>query len=257
MTEPMEPAIARIPVIPSAIVMALFGFASAAYPQLGIGDYGVTASSPDMPRPYQTFFDVPFRYDGVITGVGQVNFVLVTPSSGPPGTSVAIGLNPHVVPFLPPGGYSVFVQFALESGMRPSRGGFVNLRVLPPPPTIDRLDRQLGDPSRSGKSRQSSIDFRLQHRDPARQRDSRRCRPLPVRAWPFHGYLQRDCGSAPLCEQQPDQRHRTVRGDWAKRRGCGRHPSPAILAAVQASFDRLRSGNLRGNADGSGTRRNP
>jgi uncharacterized protein (TIGR03437 family) len=115
---------------------ALFVFASKGYSQLGIGDFAVTASSSQMPPPMETGFTVPFRYQGVDLGVGNVNFLLVTPSSGQAGTRVAIGLNPQIVPFLPPGGYSVFVRFALESTTRPTAGDFVNLRVLQPPAPV-------------------------------------------------------------------------------------------------------------------------
>ena len=57
---------------------------------------------------------VPFKYMGVSPAFngGDVNFVIVSPSSGIAPATIVVSLNPTIVPFLPPRGYATDLLFA-------------------------------------------------------------------------------------------------------------------------------------------------
>jgi hypothetical protein len=62
--------------------------------------------------------------------------VVVIPATGIAPAFAGIGLNPNVVAYLPPGGYSEYVQFALAGQTTPQGGAQVLLSVMPPPPPV-------------------------------------------------------------------------------------------------------------------------
>ena len=105
--------------------------------QFSISGFTVTADSLQLPPPAEISFSVPFMYAGVTSTIPDYpNFVLVTPSNGDGGTRVAIGLNPKVVPFLPPGQYRLLASFTVDPQPTGPAGRFVNLLVLKPPPPV-------------------------------------------------------------------------------------------------------------------------
>lgn len=79
---------------------------------------------------------IPFKYIGVSVVAGDSDFVVVSPSSGIAPTNIGIGINPNVVAYLPPGGYSEYVQFAPLGQTSPQGGVQVILSVMPPPPPV-------------------------------------------------------------------------------------------------------------------------
>jgi uncharacterized protein (TIGR03437 family) len=79
---------------------------------------------------------VPYKYIGISAVEGAPDFVVVIPATGIAPANIAIGLNPNVVAYLPPGGYSEYVQFAVVGQTSPQGGAQVLLSVMPPPPPV-------------------------------------------------------------------------------------------------------------------------
>lgn len=93
---------------------------------VGIG-IGVTGTTP---------LQIPYKYIGISAIEGAPDFVVVVPATGTAPAFVGIGLNPNVVAYLPPGGYSEYVQFAPVGQTSPQGGAQVLLSVMPPPPPV-------------------------------------------------------------------------------------------------------------------------
>jgi len=76
-----------------------------------------------------------FEYLGMASDVGP-NFTVVSPSRGVVPTTVSVGLNPHVVPYMRPGTYLGGPLFGIPGQPCPGAcgGASLILRLRPPPP---------------------------------------------------------------------------------------------------------------------------
>jgi uncharacterized protein (TIGR03437 family) len=78
---------------------------------------------------------VSFQLHAVVPIGDAPNFIVVSPSSGTTPATIWIALNPHVVPYLPSGGYGVVVHFEMPGQSGPPYGAAViTLKLLAQPP---------------------------------------------------------------------------------------------------------------------------
>ena len=82
---------------------------------------------------------VPFQFSAAqVANEKAPNFILVSPAAGVSPASVQVSLNLHIVPYLPPGVYTLGLGFNSTDPAHPGGGGaFVILNLHgPPPPSI-------------------------------------------------------------------------------------------------------------------------
>lgn len=87
-------------------------------PAQGVLQYLGTADSTELPVAQEVGIAVPagasFKYFGVVLDrPSELNFVVVSPSSGVAPAFSWIGMNPSIVPYLSPGGYGLVVNFGV------------------------------------------------------------------------------------------------------------------------------------------------
>jgi len=110
-------------------------------PAQGLLQYLGTADSVVLPVPQGgEGIGLPgtaFRYLGVVLDKpSEPNFVVAAPSRAVSPAISWIGMNSNVVPYLPPGGYGLTVNFGIAGQTSPYASVQVTLTLLPPPPPL-------------------------------------------------------------------------------------------------------------------------
>jgi trimeric autotransporter adhesin len=77
--------------------------------------------------------NVQFQAHAMVLKQGVPNFLVVSPSSGSTPSTVWIALNPNIVPYMPSGGYTVALQFAVVGQTSGTFTIPVTLKLIAPP----------------------------------------------------------------------------------------------------------------------------